>query len=116
GRQGTGRQYVSWLHEKDFAGAVEFLISNVEFEGVFNLSAPNPVRNQEMMRLLRKACGVTIGLPAMTFMVHAGAFLMKTEAELPLKSRNVVPGKLLKKGYKFHFEEMEKALEDLIRR
>lgn len=116
GRQGSGEQYVSWLHEKDFIEAIEFLIQNEELNGVFNLSAPNPVKNKTMMELLRKACGVKIGLPALTFMVHIGAFFMRTEAELPLKSRNVIPGRLLENGYKFHFSEMGKAFENLIGR
>ena len=116
GRQGSGEQMVSWLHEKDFTDVLEFLIQNEELEGVFNICAPNPVKNKEMMGLLRKACGVKIGLPALTPMVHLGAFIMRTEAELPLKSRNVIPGRLLESGYKFNFEEMGKALEDLIGR
>ena len=114
GRQGSGEQFVSWLHEKDFIKAIEFLIQNESLEGAFNLASPNPVKNKEMMRLLRKTCKVTIGLPAMTFMVHIGAFLMRTEAELPLKSRNVIPGRLLESGYKFCFTDMEDALADLI--
>lgn len=116
GKQGSGEQYVSWLHEKDFLGAIEFIIQDKTLSGVFNLAAPNPVKNKEMMKHLRDACGVRIGLPAMTFMVHIGAFLMGTEAELPLKSRNVIPGKLLAKGYKFNYPEMEMALGDLIGR
>lgn len=116
GRQGSGEQFVSWLHERDFVGIVDFLIDNEKLSGVFNLCAPNPVKNKIMMSYLRKACGVKIGLPALTFMVHLGAFLMRTEAELPLKSRNVIPGRLLKCDYEFKFTELDKALSDLIRR
>lgn len=114
GSQGSGEQYVSWLHEQDFVNAIEFLITHKEKEGIYNLAAPNPVKNKKMMQLLRKACGVRVGLPAYTFMVHLGAILMRTEAELPLKSRNVIPGRLLKEGFKFEFPEMENALQDLI--
>lgn len=114
GRQGSGQQFVSWLHEKDFVDIIEFLIQREDLSGIFNLCAPNPLKNKSMMSYLRKACGVKIGLPALTPMVHLGAFLMRTEAELPLKSRNVVPGRLLKCGYEFKFSEMDKALEDLL--
>jgi len=116
GRQGSGEQFVSWLHEKDFTEILEFLIENDDLSGVFNLCAPKPERNKDMMAMLRKACGVKIGLPALTPMVHLGAFFMRTEAELPLKSRKVVPARLLKEGYKFRFADMENALNDLIGR
>ena len=116
GRQGSGEQFVSWLHEKDFTDIVEFLIQKSDAEGEYNLAAPEPLRNKNMMQLLREACGVKIGLPALTPMVHLGAFLMRTEAELPLKSRNVIPGRLLEAGYKFSFSNMEDALKDLIGR
>ena len=114
GAQGNGRQMVSWLHEADWLGAIEFLIGHEDITGAVNLSSPNPLTNRQMMQALRKVMGVSLGLPAYTWMVHLGARLMQTEAELPLKSRYVVPGRLLKEGYQFKFEFMEKALADLV--
>jgi uncharacterized protein len=114
GAQGNGRQMVSWLHEADWLGAIEFLVDHEDITGAVNLSSPNPLTNRQMMQALRKVLGVSIGLPAYTWMVHLGARLMQTEAELPLKSRYVVPSRLLKEGYKFKFEFMEQALADLV--
>ena len=114
GRQGTGKQMVSWLHEADWIGAIEFILSHNEIDGTINLAAPKPICNADMMAELRQACDVKVGLPAYTWMVYLGAFLMGTEAELPLKSRYVIPGRLLKSGYRFKFETMQAALNDLI--
>ena len=114
GRQGSGNQYVSWLHENDWVGMVEFLIQNKELEGTFNLSSPHPEPNDKMMAYLREACGIKFGLAAPVFLVKIGAFFMRTEAELPLKSRRVIPGRLIKAGYAMKFPDMRRALLDLI--
>lgn len=116
GRMGSGRQFVSWMHEVDFCRAVEWLITREEISGAVNLAAPNPLPNAEMMRLFREVCGVPLGLPAMEWMLEVGAFFLRTEAELILKSRRVVPGRLLGSGFEFRFPEMRAALEDLNRR
>ena len=113
GRMGSGRQFVSWIHEEDFCRAVEWLIAHEEISGSVNLAAPNPVPNAEMMRLFREVCDRPSGLPATEWMLEVGAFFLRTETELILKSRRVVPGRLLAGGFQFQFPEMRGALADL---
>jgi uncharacterized protein len=114
GKQGSGRQYVSWIHEADFARAVEFLIDHEEFEGPVNLAAPNPLPNREFMEALRDAYGMPNGLPTPAFAIEIGAFFLRTESELVLKSRRVVPGRLLAAGFEFEFPTWPEAAEDLV--
>lgn len=116
GKQGNGRQYFSWLHEADFAGIVDFAIAHEELAGVLNVSAPEPVTNRVFMAALRRACGVPFGVPMPGWLLALGAVLIRTETELILKSRRVVPGRLLEAGYGFQFGEVEAALGDLMGR
>lgn len=116
GTQGNGRQYVSWIHEADYARAVEFLIAHEEIEGPVNLAAPNPLPNREFMAALREAWEMPNGLPAPAPLIALGMFLLRTEPELVLKSRRVVPGQLLGAGFEFEFPEWFEAAQDLVRR
>ena len=116
GRMGNGRQFVSWMHESDYSRAVEWLIAHDDFSGPVNLVAPNPLPNAEMMRTLRQVCGVPFGLPATNWMLEIGAFVLRTETELLIKSRRVVPGRLVKSGFKFQFPTLRSAFEDLAKR
>ena len=113
GKMASGKQYMSWIHEEDFCRAVEWLIGHEDLSGPVNLAAPNPVNNAEMMRLMRKTCRMPFGLPATEWMLEIGAFFLRTETELIIKSRRVVPGKLLASGFEFHFPEAENALRNL---
>ncbi len=113
GRMGSGEQFVSWLHETDFLRAVEFVIAHEELSGSVNFAAPNPVPNHELMRAFRELVGMPLGLPATAWMLEVGAFFLRTETELILKSRRVVPGKLLKAGFEFRFPELRAALAEL---
>jgi len=115
GRAGSGRQYVSWIHEADFLRAIDFLIGREDLAGCVNLSAPAPLPNADFMRALRSACGIPIGLPASNWMLEIGAFFLRTETELLLKSRRVVPGRLLAAGFEFQFPEWAGAATDLMR-
>lgn len=115
GVNGDGRQYVSWIHDRDFVRTVYWLIEN-PLEGPVNLAAPNPLPNAEFMRALRKAWGIGIGLPATRWMLEIGAVFLRTETELILKSRRVVPGRLLEGGFEFEFPTWERAAADLCRR
>lgn len=115
GKMGSGKQYVSWIHEEDFCRAVEWLIAHEDLSGPVNLAAPNPLTNAEMMRLMRKTCGAPFGLPAAEWMLEIGAFFLRTETELIIKSRRVVPGKLMASGFQFHFPRLENALRNLQR-
>jgi uncharacterized protein (TIGR01777 family) len=113
GRMGNGQQFVSWIHDEDFCRAVEWILEHEELGGPINLASPHPVTNADMMRTFRRVCGVPIGLPASEWMLRIGAVIMRTETELLLKSRNVVPGKLLAGGFQFQFPRMEDALRNL---
>jgi uncharacterized protein (TIGR01777 family) len=116
GRSGDGRQFVSWIHEYDFLRALQVLIDEPLFEGPVNLCAPEPLPNNRFMRTLRHACGLPIGLPAPKWMLEIGTFFMRTETELILKSRRVVPQRLLDSGFKFQFPHWDEAAADLCRR
>ena len=113
GAAGKGDQFVSWIHEVDFVHAIDWLISHRELEGAVNLAAPNPLPYRDFMGALREAAAVSFGLPASKWMLEIGAFLMRTETELVLKSRRVVPGKLLQSGFSFRFPEWPAAARDL---
>ena len=116
GAQGNGRQFVSWIHELDFARAVEFLIARDNFAGVVNVSSPNPLPNREFMAILRDAWGIPNGLPAPAPLIELAAIFLRTESELVLKSRRVVPGRLLDAGFQFQFPAWHEAAEDLVHR
>ncbi|HZL37097.1 MAG TPA: TIGR01777 family oxidoreductase [Tepidisphaeraceae bacterium] len=115
GRHGDGRQYVSWIHDRDFIRAVHWLIDH-ELDGPVNLAAPEPLPNSQFMRALRQAWGARVGLPATRWMLEIGTFLMRTETELILKSRRVVPRRLLESGFAFEFSTWPAAAADLCRR
>jgi len=116
GRAGDGRQYVSWIHEKDFVRAVSWLTERDDIHGAVNLAAPNPLPNAEFMRAIRDAWGAPLGLPAPRWLLEIGAFFLRTETELILKSRRVVPGRLEKKGFSFQFPRWPEAALELSRR
>jgi uncharacterized protein (TIGR01777 family) len=116
GQMAGGRQYVSWIHAVDLCRALDWIIEHEDVSGPINLAAPNPVTNREMMSTLRELCGVRFGLPATTWMLEAGAFLLRTETELIIKSRRVVPGRLLADGFHFRFTELRDAMADLLAR
>jgi uncharacterized protein len=116
GASGDGRQFVSWIHDRDFVRAVYWLIDHDELDGAVNLASPNPVPNAEFMRTLRAAWGISFGLPASRWMLAVGAFVLRTETELILKSRRVVPGRLLESGFQFQFPTWVEAAADLCRR
>jgi len=116
GRAGNGRQYVSWIHGEDFTRAVLWLIEHSTIEGAVNLAAPNPQPNWAFMRALRQAWGRGFGLPATGWMLEVGAFFLRTETELILKSRRVVPGRLLQEGFDFQFPDWPVAARELCHR
>ncbi|MCR4316746.1 MAG: TIGR01777 family oxidoreductase [Planctomycetes bacterium] len=109
-----GGQFMSWIHYKDFVRAALLLIENEGIEGPVNLASPNPVPQREFMRALRKAVGMPIGLPAAEWMVKLGAVFLRTDAELVLKSRRVVPGRLLAAGFAFDYPDWPSAAMNLV--
>jgi len=116
GTAGDGRQYMSWIHDQDFARAVLWLIEHEELEGPVNLATPNPLTNSEFMRVLRSAWGMPFGLPATEWMLELGAFILQSETELILKSRRVIPTKLLQSGFTFQFPAWPDAARELCER
>ena len=116
GQAGDGGQYMSWIHERDFVNAVMWLIGHEDLEGPVNLSSPNPLTNAEFMRALRLAWGIPLGLPATDWMLELGAFVLGSETELILKSRRVIPAKLLQSGFSFAFPTWPEAAKDLCQR
>ncbi len=116
GTQGSGRQFVSWIHDRDYCRATDFLIARQDIAGPVNLTAPHPLPNREFMRELRRAWGMPIGLPAAEWMLAIGAFFLRTETELILKSRQAVPGVLDRAGFQFEFPHWAPTAADLVQR
>jgi uncharacterized protein len=114
GTLGRGDQFVSWVHAADFAGSVQWILEHPELAGPVNCASPNPVRNTEFMRTLREVCDQPFALPVNRGMLEIGAFLLGTETELLLKSRRVVPGKLLASGYRFQFPAWRTAAAEIV--
>jgi uncharacterized protein (TIGR01777 family) len=111
-----GAQYVSWIHDQDFARALDFLIDRADLAGPVNLAAPEPLPHRAFMRALCEAWGVPVGLPATRWMAELGAFALRADTELLLKSRRVVPGRLLDAGFAFEHRQWPGAAADLVRR
>jgi len=114
GKQGSGDQKFSWIHEDDFVQIIDFCIKNSEIDGAINVVSPHPSDNKTLMRLLRKTLNIPFGIPAPKPILEMGAFLIRTETELLLKSRNVIPKRLLEHGYTFSYQNLETALKELI--
>jgi uncharacterized protein (TIGR01777 family) len=116
GPAGPGTQFVSWIHDADLVRAIEFLIGRAELEGCVNISSPNPLVNRDFMRAIREAYEIPFGLPAASWMLEIAAFFHRTETELLLKSRRVLPTRLINAGFEFAFPEWPEAARDLVRR
>ena len=114
GSAGDGRQFVSWIHYQDFVQAIRWLIDRDDISGIVNVAAPNPLPNADFMSILREASGTRVGLPARNWMLEIGAAFMRTETELILKSRRVVPARLLDSGFTFKFPLWRDAACDLV--
>ena len=113
GRAGSGDQYVSWLHSADYVGMLLWTVENPRIEGAMNLSSPEPRPNKEFMRALRRSQNASFALPAPEWMLEVGAIFLRTETELLLKSRRVIPQRLLASGYRMKYPKLEAALQDL---
>ena len=113
---GSTSKYLSWIHDADFCRAVEFLIDNDAIDGPVNVASPNPLTQADFQRQLRNELGVSVGLPATKWMAKIGAVFMKTDTELVLKSRRVIPGRLVDSGFEFEFPQWSRAVEDLVSR
>ena len=116
GSVGDGKQYVSWVHSDDFCRAVDWTIHHDELAGAINFAAPNPLPYRDFMRELREAWGMKFGLPATKWMIEIGTRAMRTESELVLKSRRVVPARLQESGFEFEYSMWRDAARDLCKR
>ncbi|CAM3858727.1 TIGR01777 family oxidoreductase [Mucilaginibacter galii] len=114
GKQGDGEQYVAWVHEHDVARITDWLMQNTDIDGVINCTAPEAVKNHELMRLIRRAYGIPVGLPAPQWLLEIGAMVIGTETELILKSRWVAPKRLLDAGFRFQFPQAQHAIHDIL--
>jgi uncharacterized protein len=110
-----GAQFMSWIHGDDFVRAVQFLLERDDLSGPINIAAPDPLPYREFMRTLRSAQGIPAGLPATKWMAEIGAFVVRSDTELLLKSRRVVPGRLIDAGFSFTFPRWPEAAADLVR-
>ena len=115
GRAADGRQYVSWIHHEDFVRALQWIVERDDIAGPINVASPNPLPNAEFMRILRRAWGTRVGLPASRWMLELAALAWRTETELILKSRRVVPGRLCEQGFRFGHPHWPGAANDLCR-
>ena len=113
GTMGKGTQQVSWVHIDDFCNFVNRVIDRDDVVGVYNVVAPNPITNKNMMALFRKKVHVKIGLPATEWMLKIGAILIGTETELILKSRYSYPEKALSEGFLFKYKTFQECLDNL---
>jgi len=114
GRQGNGKQMFSWIHIADVFNIIRFVMEHKELNGVYNCSAPNPVTNEVLMDTFREKTETRIGLPSPAWLLKMGAVIINTETELILKSRWVIPERLLQAGYKFRYPYIEGALENIL--
>ncbi len=113
GKHGNGKQMYSWVHIHDVCRMIEWLFENNK-EGIYNCVSPHAITNSEFMKTLRNVTGHKIGLPAPVAMLEAGAWLIGTETELMLKSRWVVPAKVLQEGFVFKYDTIDKAFTEII--
>jgi uncharacterized protein len=113
GHQGDGKQFCSWIHIDDFCRATEWLIENPSAIGAYNITAPIPLPNKDFMKTLREKLNVPIGLPSPQWLLELGAFVIRTETELVLKSRKVYPKRLLDEGFIFYLQNLDDALDAL---
>ena len=116
GRQGSGRQMYSWVHIEDVGRAIEWFLDHPDLEGVYNVAAPGPVPNAYFMATLRRLTGQRLGLPAPIWLLRLGAVIIGTETELLLKSRWVVPSRLLATGFTFRYPLIDAAMRAIVRK
>ncbi len=114
GYQGSGEQMYSWVHIADTCKIIEWVAAHEEMEGIYNCCSPAPVTNALFMRTLQHMAGHKFGLPAFTWMLKAGAWVIGTEPELLLKSRWVLPTRLLQSGYNFKFVQIKDAFKEIV--
>ena len=111
GKIGDGKQWIPWIHIKDEVKAIRYLLENNDCEGAYNLTAPHPVRQEEFVDALSEVLDKRPFFPVPAFMLKA--MLGEMADELLLNGMKVVPERLMKTGFKFQFETIEKALRNI---
>ncbi len=114
GKHGKGNQFFSWIHEDDLISIVNYVFENDKIQGIVNASAPFPVKNKQVMQLIRQQLNIKIGISSPKWLLEIGARLIKTETELLLKSRNVIPRVLIKNGFEFKYPTLKEGLKSLL--
>lgn len=114
GKSGKGNQMFSWIHIEDVFNIIQFVQQNERIHGAINTAAPNPETNRSFMQKFRKWMHMPLGLPTPTWLLKIGAVIIKTETELILKSRWVIPETLLNAGYIFKYPTLDAALNDIL--
>jgi uncharacterized protein (TIGR01777 family) len=114
GPQGNGNQWISWIHINDFCRAVEFLVTQTQEQGAINICAPNPIQNKDFNALLKRELRPVLCLSQPKWLLEIGAFVIRTQTELILKSRKVYPQRLLDLGFTFCFAHCADAVKDLL--
>lgn len=114
GKNGSGKQFVSWIHVDDLAEMVQWFLGNPDTKGIYNCTSPTPVSNSFFMQKIRETFGIPFGLPAYKWMIEIGCFLLRSESELVLKSRKVIPKRALDEGFIFKYKNLEDALENVV--
>jgi hypothetical protein len=115
GAIGNGKQYVSWIHETDFARTVHWVYKDPKAMGVYNCTSPWPLPNALFMRNLRHSIHAKVSVNLPKILIIIGAFFLRTEPELILKSRRVVPARLQSEGFCFEFGRLSDAFNDIFR-
>ncbi|MBQ0153118.1 MAG: TIGR01777 family oxidoreductase [Chryseobacterium sp.] len=116
GKQGSGNQMVSWIHIEDFCRAISFIIYDESISGAINITAPNPISNHYLMKELRTKMNRSFGLDAAVWQLEMASIFLNTETELLMKSRNVVPEILIRKGFQFQYYSISSAISQLLQR
>jgi uncharacterized protein len=114
GHTGTGRQWMSWIHAADLNAVIRRAISNERMSGVYVVTAPGPVTNRDFMRELRRAVRRPWSPPVPAPLVRVGAILLRTDPELALYGRRLMPTRLIREGFTFRFPRLPEALADLL--
>jgi uncharacterized protein len=115
GTVGSGKQYISWAHIADFNSMLKFALENENAEGVYNATGPQPITNAQFMSTLRKVLHKPWSPPTPALLVKIGAYIfMRTDPNLALQGRKCVPQRLHEQGFTFHFNNLEKALRNLL--
>lgn len=116
GRHGNGDQYMSWIHGQDLCRTVQHILDRPDAAGVYDVAAPEPTRDGYLMAQLRARFTPLLALPQPKWLLELGAFFLGTETELLLKSRRVVPTRLLREGFTFRYPGITSALMDLLQK